>query len=106
FTAALVAGKSTAKDAAQPSTTELAPEGAAPVSVPTAAPAPTLVQIPVPAQAPVPSPAPLPVAAQSATHLDSLHILAHAQEEMSILERMGYDRETVALIEADSWAGP
>jgi hypothetical protein len=28
------------------------------------------------------------------------------QEEMPILERMGYDRETAAQIEADSWAGP
>jgi hypothetical protein len=28
------------------------------------------------------------------------------QEDMPILERMGYDRETVALIEAESWAGP
>lgn len=28
------------------------------------------------------------------------------REEMPILERMGYDRETVAMIEADSWAGP
>jgi hypothetical protein len=27
-------------------------------------------------------------------------------DEIPILERMGYDRETVALIEADSWAGP
>jgi hypothetical protein len=25
---------------------------------------------------------------------------------MPILERMGYDRETVAMIEGDSWAGP
>jgi hypothetical protein len=28
------------------------------------------------------------------------------QEEMPILERMGYNRETAALIEAESWAGP
>jgi len=28
------------------------------------------------------------------------------RDEMPILERMGYDRETVAQIEADSWAGP
>jgi hypothetical protein len=28
------------------------------------------------------------------------------RDEMPILERMGYDRETVALIEAESWAGP
>ena len=28
------------------------------------------------------------------------------RDDMPILERMGYDRETVALIEADSWAGP
>jgi len=27
------------------------------------------------------------------------------REEMPLLERMGYDRETVTLIEADSWAG-
>jgi hypothetical protein len=27
-------------------------------------------------------------------------------EDMPILERMGYDRETAALIEAESWAGP
>jgi len=32
--------------------------------------------------------------------------LAEHQEEMPILERMGYDHETVAQIEADSWAGP
>lgn len=29
-----------------------------------------------------------------------------SDEERPILERMGYDRETVALIEAESWAGP
>jgi hypothetical protein len=28
------------------------------------------------------------------------------REDMPILERMGYDRETAALIEAESWAGP
>lgn len=28
------------------------------------------------------------------------------RDDMPILERMGYDRETVAQIEADSWAGP
>lgn len=28
------------------------------------------------------------------------------RDDMPILERMGYDRETVAMIEADSWAGP
>lgn len=28
------------------------------------------------------------------------------REDLPVLERMGYDRETVALIEADSWAGP
>src|SRR5215470_3087948 len=27
-------------------------------------------------------------------------------EERPLLERMGYDRETAALIEAESWAGP
>jgi hypothetical protein len=31
---------------------------------------------------------------------------AYGREDMPVLERMGYDRETVALIEADSWAGP
>jgi hypothetical protein len=31
---------------------------------------------------------------------------AYGREEMPILERMGYDRETAAMIEADSWAGP
>ena len=29
-----------------------------------------------------------------------------SDEERPLLERMGYDRETAALIEADSWAGP
>lgn len=28
------------------------------------------------------------------------------REEMPVLERMGYTRETAALIEAESWAGP
>jgi hypothetical protein len=28
------------------------------------------------------------------------------QDETPILERMGYNRETAALIEAESWAGP
>jgi hypothetical protein len=28
------------------------------------------------------------------------------QEDMPLLERMGYDRETAASIEAESWAGP
>jgi hypothetical protein len=28
------------------------------------------------------------------------------REDVPILERMGYDRETVAMIEAESWAGP
>lgn len=28
------------------------------------------------------------------------------RDDMPILERMGYDRETVAMIEAESWAGP
>jgi hypothetical protein len=27
-------------------------------------------------------------------------------DDISILERMGYDRETIAMIEAESWAGP
>ena len=29
-----------------------------------------------------------------------------SEDERPLLERMGYDRETAALIEADSWAGP
>lgn len=31
---------------------------------------------------------------------------AYDGEEMSILERMGYDRATATLVEAESWAGP
>ncbi len=31
---------------------------------------------------------------------------ASDHDEIPILERMGYDRETVAMIEAESWAGP
>ena len=31
---------------------------------------------------------------------------AYDREDMPILERMGYDRETATLIEGDSWAGP
>jgi hypothetical protein len=31
---------------------------------------------------------------------------ADYDDEMPILERMGYNRETAALIEAESWAGP
>jgi hypothetical protein len=31
---------------------------------------------------------------------------ASDREDMPVLERMGYDRETAILIEADSWAGP
>ncbi len=31
---------------------------------------------------------------------------SHDREETPILERMGYDRATATLIEADSWAGP
>lgn len=27
-------------------------------------------------------------------------------DEISVLERMGYDRDTIAMIEAESWAGP
>lgn len=36
------------------------------------------------------------------------HTLAaiESHDEKPILERMGYDRETAALIEAESWAGP
>lgn len=108
FTAALVAGKSAVKDSAHPAAIAPAAEGPAPVPVPAASPisSPTLVQPPAPAPVPLPSPAPPPLAAQSTIRLDSMHVLANAHEEMSILERMGYDRETVALIEADSWAGP
>lgn len=36
----------------------------------------------------------------------ALEAAAADPENMPVLERMGYDRETVALIEADSWAGP
>jgi hypothetical protein len=28
------------------------------------------------------------------------------RDDMPILERMGYDRETIAMVEAESWAGP
>ena len=28
------------------------------------------------------------------------------REDVPVLERMGYDRETIVMIEADSWAGP
>jgi len=31
---------------------------------------------------------------------------ADSFEDLPVLERMGYDRETAALIEAESWAGP
>jgi hypothetical protein len=31
---------------------------------------------------------------------------ARDHDDMPILERMGYDRETIAMVEAESWAGP
>jgi hypothetical protein len=31
---------------------------------------------------------------------------ARDRDDMPILERMGYDRETIAMVEAESWAGP
>jgi hypothetical protein len=48
------------------------------------------------------------VAAQPAAAAKAPALVESAldRDEMPILERMGYDRETVAQIEADSWAGP
>jgi hypothetical protein len=37
---------------------------------------------------------------------ESFVVSAEDREEVPILQRMGYDRETVAMIEAESWAGP
>ena len=48
---------------------------------------------------------PAPQTVPQLTGLDKAD--AHdSDDERPILERMGYDRETAALIEADSWAGP
>lgn len=43
---------------------------------------------------------------KSATPESEVQSVADAREEMPILERMGYDRATANLIEAESWAGP
>ena len=48
-----------------------------------------------PASQPIPQP----------TELDQADV-RDSDDERPLLERMGYDRETAALIEADSWAGP
>ena len=78
FTATLLAGQQAGKALAKEAA-ELAPVvAAAPVAVP-----------------PAPS-AKTPMLVESALDRD----------ELPILERMGYDRETIAQVEADSWAGP
>jgi hypothetical protein len=48
--------------------------------------------------APVAAPAKAPVVVEPIQQID--------RDDMPILERMGYDRATVAEIEAESWAGP
>jgi hypothetical protein len=45
-------------------------------------------------------------AEKKAEKKESFIALDQDREEIPILERMGYDRETVAMIEAESWAGP
>jgi hypothetical protein len=84
FTATLLAGQQAGKAAAKEAA-ELAPVAAAAVVA-------TPVTLP-------PSPA---ASAKAPVLVES----ALDRDELPILERMGYDRETIAQVEADSWAGP
>lgn len=47
-----------------------------------------------------------PVAEKFAEKKESFVAPIQGRDDVPILERMGYDRETVAMIEAESWAGP
>lgn len=90
FTATLLAGqqagKALAKEAAEPAPVAAAVVAAAPVALP-----------PLAASSP---------AAAATARTPVLVESALDRDELPILERMGYDRETIAQVEADSWAGP